>query len=1091
MMKPLRFYIMALLCAVANMAWGADKWVETSINDLYSNDIFVIVDKNGSFALPNTESTNTGPTVKPVDLNSDKTEITSTVSETLQWRIIKNQDNFVLCAANATRYLYNINSNNGVRVGNNTNNNKYVIAQDNDGNAFLKNISIANNGDPRYIGVYNKQDWRSYTSINNNIKDTQIAFYKKIADANTVATPIFNPAAGTYTEEQSVTISCGTTGAIIHYTTDGSTPNKNSATYTNALTVSSTTTIKAIAVKSGMSNSSVATAAYTIINLEHAGTKADPYTVADARAAIDANTGITNVYATGIVSKIVTAYNSTYGNITYDISADGTSTSDQLRVYRGKSYDGENFISEDDIQVGDEVVVYGSLKKYNSTYEFDEGNQLVSLIRPVLPVIKAEEEIVLAYDATSGEIEYSIDNPVEGRRLSAISTADWISDINVGEESVTFTTTANESYANRTTTITLAYEGAESTKTVTVIQNAAPYDVQDGVFNFAEYGYGMTQDNSEFNENPTTLKAGNVTINLSGSSNSRYFLIEGSLELRVYKACTMTVSVPEGKVIKKIEFEGPTIDGIKYNDEAITNGTWTGSQNPVVFTFSATQKISMITVTYGEATDPVITVSPTNINVPAEGKEGELDVVYDNIDLDDALPTYDFYDSNGSLIGRPDWITTFGINFDTQEGKYIWDKLSYEIATNTGEARSASFKLVININETKIYSDLITINQEAYVAEPETKTYKKVTSTDEITDGNYLIVYEGAAVAFDGSLETLDAAGNTVEVEIEEGYIETYETASFTINVTDGTIKSYSGHLIGMNKYDNGLLLDDKATNKTHTFAIDNAGNANISIDFGTSGSVALKFNSAINQARFRYYKSGQQSIQLYKEVTEEPVPEPFVLTINSKFTDGKGNYFATISNLGSGNFVVPADLEVSTITIVNRNINKTKSFVEDEVIPGKDVAYYIVASVEDASAADALTFEFKPTTDAVSDNLEEIDNWLYPAIAGEMITAPGEGSYLFYKLTTKDGKNPGFYWGADGGAPFKFTNEHKAYLAVPQDGSNAGLSSIAIDDTTSINDIENAYEQSDEVYTISGVRVKGKLSKGVYIVNGKKQIVK
>ena len=111
------------------------------------------------------------------------------------------------------------------------------------------------------------------------------------------------------------------------------------------------------------------------------GSLEKPYSVAEARAAIDANTGITGVYATGIVSEIVTAYNSQYGNISYNISADGTTSGDQLQAYRGKSYNGENFTSEDDIQVGDVVVVYGNLTKYNSIYEFAQGNQLVSLTR--------------------------------------------------------------------------------------------------------------------------------------------------------------------------------------------------------------------------------------------------------------------------------------------------------------------------------------------------------------------------------------------------------------------------------------------------------------------------------------------------------------------------------------------------------------------------------------------------------------------------------------------------------------------------------------------------------------------------------------
>jgi hypothetical protein len=78
------------------------------------------------------------------------------------------------------------------------------------------------------------------------------------------ATPTFSPAAGTYSSSQSVTISDGTSGATIYYTTNGSTPTTASATYSSAITVSTTETLEAIAAKSGFSNSAVASAAYTI-----------------------------------------------------------------------------------------------------------------------------------------------------------------------------------------------------------------------------------------------------------------------------------------------------------------------------------------------------------------------------------------------------------------------------------------------------------------------------------------------------------------------------------------------------------------------------------------------------------------------------------------------------------------------------------------------------------------------------------------------------------------------------------------------------------------------------------------------------------
>ena len=80
----------------------------------------------------------------------------------------------------------------------------------------------------------------------------------------TVATPEFSVEPGAVNGGTEVTITCATEGAKIYYTTDGTEPTASSTEYTAAISVTPPMTLKAIAVKSGMNDSAVASASYTI-----------------------------------------------------------------------------------------------------------------------------------------------------------------------------------------------------------------------------------------------------------------------------------------------------------------------------------------------------------------------------------------------------------------------------------------------------------------------------------------------------------------------------------------------------------------------------------------------------------------------------------------------------------------------------------------------------------------------------------------------------------------------------------------------------------------------------------------------------------
>ncbi len=192
----------------------------------------------------------------------------------------------------------------------------------------------------------------------------------------------------------------------------------------------------------------------------------------------------------------------------------------------------------------------------------------------------------------------------------------------------------------------------------------------------------------------------------------------------------------------------------------------------------------------------------------------------------------------------------------------------------TGKAAgSAIITAKITVNGT-IYTatcNVTVTNNTTPVVEGD--TYVKVTSTSDLTDGQYLIVYEDGSLAFNGGLGTLDVANNGIAVTINDGQIkvtENTESAEFTIDVNSGTIKSASGFYIGNTSNSNGLLA--RTSLLTNTITISNNEATIVS-----SGGAYLRYNAASDQKRFRYYKSASytnlQPIQLYKKVVTETPP--------------------------------------------------------------------------------------------------------------------------------------------------------------------------------------------------------------------------
>ena len=218
--------------------------------------------------------------------------------------------------------------------------------------------------------------------------------------------------------------------------------------------------------------------------------------------------------------------------------------------------------------------------------------------------------------------------------------------------------------------------------------------------------------------------------------------------------------------------------------------------------------------------------------------------------------------------------------------------------------------------------------------------YEKVTSAPADWSGKYLIVYEGdsGAYVFNG----LDAVNGYVDATISNNKIDSttdLDAVAVSIDVMQGgySIKTANGYIYGVSG--SNALKFHESTPQLNT--IEYTADNGIVV---TSNTSILRFNKASNQLRFRYYKSGQESIVLYKYVAagggETPEPESKTLVSiavagqTTSYTVGDtfnfdGTVTATYSN-GSTMTVTPTNVSQPNMTTVGTKVI-TVSYTEGE----------------------------------------------------------------------------------------------------------------------------------------------------------------
>ena len=263
-MKQNLLKFLLLLCALvvgsANVR-ALDKWVRTSLADLTETDVFIIVgttSDGASYGMSNDGGTGSAPRTADVTVVGD--EITKgATNDGIKWNISGNAtDGYVFYPnGSSDTWLYCTNTNNGVRVGTNANKLFTVTEQG----------YLYNEGTSRYIGIYNKQDWRCYTSINDNIKNETFSFFKKVKDdtpETKVATPVITGEEYFYPSTE-ITITCDTENAdILVVLSDGET-SPTTLIYTEPFTITKTMIVRARARKEGLEDSDEAVMTFNLV----------------------------------------------------------------------------------------------------------------------------------------------------------------------------------------------------------------------------------------------------------------------------------------------------------------------------------------------------------------------------------------------------------------------------------------------------------------------------------------------------------------------------------------------------------------------------------------------------------------------------------------------------------------------------------------------------------------------------------------------------------------------------------------------------------------------------------------------------------
>ncbi|MBQ6049120.1 MAG: hypothetical protein IJL35_00790 [Bacteroidaceae bacterium] len=683
---------------------------------------------------------------------------------------------------------------------------------------------------------------------------------------------------------------------------------------------------------------------------------------------------------------------------------------------------------------------------------------------PSKPSLSADN-VDLTYNATSGTIGYVINNPVEGGILSATTTDDWLTIGNVGENPIPFTCTTNESSTARTATVKLTYTyGSKSAeKDVTITQFGIDFATLpftfDGGKSQIENTVGLSQSNlgNDYSASPY-LKFDDKDDNLILKFNERPGVLTFDIKGNSFASGTFKVQTSaDGTNYTDLKSYSYTQISSTTQTETFTNL----AENIRYIKWILTQKgsgniaLGNINLTKYVAPKTLTIANPENVTITAtyNGDEiinnGDVATIANGTEITLALSIAEGYMlKNLTVSGAEDGQTVTVIPHPTTVGIWTFKMPSYNATVN---------------------------------AEVERIAYTTYTLASAITSGKRYIITDGNNYAMGQQNSSNRAAVAISIIERETSIASTAGVYEFVIEKkTDNSYSIYDettrGYLYAASNNNNHLKTkEDLDNNGLWTIVFDQEGIATITAQGDNTRNI-IRFNSNNDNAIFSCYASGQQNVYIYEKVESDTQTSTF--TISKNCIDSKTNkYYGTFSN--SRAFVVPSDMTVSTITVTGGILN-VNDLTAGTIVPA-NTGVMVSSSTYGAKTVNLTT----ETGTALANNM------LKPTGAGitsTQMTEANSGCKFYY--LTMNGDQIGFWWRAADGAAFDMNVANKAYLAVP--ATQAGnIKSFSFNDVVDgIKAAETTETENNAIYNLAGQRVS-KMQKGIYVVNGKKILVK